>query len=145
MGNLWVHKDYLYIRVVNPNNFLDNSFRSLDRTREHLSNLPCIHKINTMYNQSYSKRFSTLISVLRLNSRVKWLVKNVDFDFVIEVLNNLLFETLLFMQKLARKLSHNDGKHNVETSFTKQGFFNDFLVSWDLEQIIVEILLIVLI
>jgi hypothetical protein len=82
-----------------------------------------------MHNNRNSEGFGLRVGVVRFQPRTEILIKNVDPDLLVEVLDEFPLEVLLLESELAGKLGHDDGEDDVDAGFAEESLFDEFLVA----------------
>lgn len=124
---------------------MDETFSSLVRYREHITNLSCIHKVNSVYHQGNTQWLGFFVRVVRFNFGKEKVTKDVDSNVVVKVSGDLVLESQLFSMKLTDKLGLDDGESNLETCFAKISFFDDLDITTAFQEPVVKDLLLLVI
>ena len=90
-----------------------------------------------MQDKRYAKRLGFRGGIVRFQLGSKIIIKNVDLELFIKILDELSLEILLFDSDLPRKFGHNDGEDNISAIFAEHCFFDELLIPGLLEYFIV--------
>ena len=143
--DLRIEEDNQDVRVIDPSDFAYEILGCLDRLRKHLSHLPKVHVVHTVQDKRYAKRLGFRGGIVRFQLGSKIIIKNVDLELFIKILDELSLEILLFDSDLPRKFGHNDGEDNFSAIFAEHCFFDELLITGLLEYFIVLNLLFLLV
>ena len=128
------------MRVINPVDLFDCEMAGMMGSCKHLYNLLRIAEVYSIDDDVVGKCGGMLI-ILWLDPRVEVLSLYVDVAMLVEVVDNLIFNCMLFMISLSVYLAHGYWKHEIETGSVDHSLFQNYAVSLLLYQLLVVLVL----